>query len=266
MKQTAIERAFLKAAEQRRCAFVPYVTGGFPEPSTCEKLLLALAENGADIVEVGLPFSDPMADGPTIQWASRVALDNGTTPAAVFDMIARSQARLSCPVVLMTYYNPMLKMGLSEFARRATEAGVAGVVIPDLPPEEADEWLEAATDRLDTIFLVAPTTPRSRMQWIMSKSGGFVYYVSMTGVTGSDFVVSDQILDDVREAAALSPLPLAVGFGISTPEHARKLGAVADGVIVGSALIREIRSYSEPSAQISAVARMATDLSRALVR
>lgn len=266
MRQSAIERAFLKAAEERRCAFVPYLTGGYPETSTCEKLLLALADNGADVVEVGLPFSDPMADGPTIQWASRVALDNGTTPATVFDMISRSRVHLRCPVVLMTYYNPMLRMGLSEFAQRACEAGVSGVIVPDLPPEEADEWLEASTDSLDTIFLVAPTTPRERMRWIMSRSRGFVYYVSMTGVTGSDFAVSERMLDDVRDAVTLSPLPVAVGFGISTPEQARELGAVADGVIVGSAIIREIRSCSEPSAQIASVARMSADLSRALVR
>jgi len=266
MKQSSIEGAFLKAAEERRCAFVPYLTGGFPEPSTCEKLLMVLADNGADVIEVGLPFSDPLADGPTIQWSSRVALDNGATPATVFDTIARSRKRLNCPVVLMTYYNPVLKMGLAEFAKRACEAGVAGVVIPDLPPEEADQWLEAAADRLDTIFLVAPTTPRPRMQWIMSKSGGFVYYVSMTGVTGSDFAVSEQMLDDMRNAVALSPLPVAVGFGISTPEQARKLGSVADGVIVGSALIREIRACEEPKEQIAAVARMAADLSKALGR
>jgi len=231
------------------------------------EILFALERAGADILELGVPFSDPMADGPTIQWAGQKALENGMTPPRLFDMVRRFASSASTPMVVMTYFNPILRMGLEAFAGRAADSGISGVIIPDLPPEEAKQWREAAMKHgLDTIFLVAPTTPASRIEWISSRSSGFLYYVSMTGVTGSAFEISDNMLDQIRLARRASGLPVAVGFGISTPDQAARLAETADGVIVGSAMIRVVQAEEKPAAQIGAVSRLAAALSRALIR
>jgi tryptophan synthase alpha chain len=267
MIKSPIEQALRTAHSEDRCAFIPFLTGGFPDEATCGDILAALAENGADVIEVGLPFSDPMADGPTIQFSSCQALENETTPESVFRIIEKAKARTSCPFVIMTYYNPVLRMGLTEFAKRAKDAGTNGVIVPDMPPEEADEWLDAATGAgLDTIFLVAPTTPPERMAWIASLSRGFLYYVSVTGVTGAAFSVSDELASGIAAARAVSKTPVAVGFGISKPAEAHALAQVADGVIVGSAFIREIQSQASPPAQVSAVRGLAASLRAALSR
>lgn len=265
MMSTAVETALRQVTSKGRCGFIPYVTAGFPDTSTCLEIITALADNGADVIEVGLPFSDPLADGPTIQLSSRKALDNGITPIGVLDMVRRAKERISCPVVVMTYVNPVFRMGFQQFAAKSKDSGVDGVIIPDLPPEEADEWIEAAEQHgLETIFLVAPTTPQDRLEWIGSISSGFLYYVSMTGVTGSDFAVSDEMITNVRGAKSVSRVPVAVGFGISTPDQARSIAGDADGVIVGSALIREMLSHEGSAEQISAVSRLAASLSAAL--
>ncbi len=265
--RSPIEQAFFNARAEGRCAFIPFLTAGFPDPSTCVEILAGLAGEGADVIEVGLPFSDSPADGPTIQQASRTALDNGMTPDNVFRIVSRARSRFTSPVVLMTYFNPVWKMGHAEFARRAADAGVAGVIIPDLPPEEADEWIEAADlHDLDTIFLVAPNTPSERMKTIISKTRGFLYYVSTTGVTGTDIVVSSEMMAHVEHTRASSSVPVAVGFGISTAEQARAVARVADGLIVGSALIREIQTRSDPTAQVDAVCGLASSLTAALQR
>lgn len=257
--------AFEHVHANGHCAFVPYVTAGFPDASTCLEIIRTLAENGADVIEVGLPFSDPLADGPTIQQSSRQALDRGITPGGVLELVRRAKEQIDCPVVLMTYVNPVFRMGFARFASAAKNAGVDGVIIPDLPPEEADEWLQAAQhEGLDTIFLVAPTTTRDRMELVSSLSRGFLYYVSMTGVTGSDVAVSEELLNCVREAKEVSRVPVAVGFGISTPDQAHSIAGEADGVIVGSALIRAIQAHESADAQISAVAGLASSLSSAL--
>jgi tryptophan synthase alpha chain len=259
--QTAINRAL--AAE--RCAFIPFLTGGFPNPDTCVELLKALADHGADVIEVGVPFSDPLADGPTIQTASRSALDNGVTPFVVFDVVARAATQTSCPIVLMTYFNPVLRIGLTEFAREAKESGCAGVIIPDLPADEAAEWVEVSRGfDLDTIFLVAPTTPPQRMQFIASLSRGFLYYVSTTGVTGSACAISDEMVAQIKLAKSLSPVPVAVGFGIAAPDQARAFAPLVDGIIVGSAFIRQIQSCQTAGDQVAAVSRLAASLSAAL--
>jgi tryptophan synthase alpha chain len=262
---STIEQSFARARETNRCAFVPYVTGGFPDYATCEEIIVALDRNGADVIEVGIPFSDPLADGPTIQTSSRKALDNGTTPAGVLDLVARVVPRLSSPVVLMTYVNPVMKMGFPEFASRAKVAGAAGVIIPDLPPEEAEEWVQAARAcDLDTIFLVAPTTPPARMESIAALSRGFLYYVSTTGVTGGATAVSDEMLQHIGHARAASRIPVAIGFGIALPEQARALAGKVDGVIVGSALVRKIQEHDTAREQVQAVSELAASLSTAL--
>lgn len=265
--ESRIEASIRQAGASNRCAFIPFLTGGFPNPATCVDILSSLADAGADVIEVGLPFSDPLADGPTIQHASQLALSGGVTPETVFNVIAQAGSKIECPMVLMTYVNPIFRMGVEEFASRAKDSGLAGVIVPDLPPEEADEWLEAAhKNNLDTIFLVAPTTPMERKRRIISKTRGFLYYVSMTGVTGSGFTLSDETMNDINETKNSSDTPVAVGFGISTPEQARKLADVADGVIVGSAIIREIQAHDSSKEQVDAVLRLATSLSKALVR
>jgi tryptophan synthase alpha chain len=265
--RSSIEQAIFTARDEERCAFIPFLTAGFPDTSTCVEILAALANEGADVIEVGLPFSDPLADGPTIQWASRTALDNGMTPDGVFRIVSQARSRFASPVVIMTYFNPVRKMGEVEFARRAADAGVSGVIIPDLPPEEADQWLEAAElHGLDPIFLVAPNTPNDRMKTIISKTRGFLYYVSTTGVTGTDIAVSPELTAHVKRTRASSDVPVAVGFGISTAEQARAVARVADGLIVGSALIREIQTRSDPVAQVDAACSLASVLTAGLQR
>lgn len=267
MMESIIEASIRRATAANRCAFIPFLTGGFPSPATCVDILSSLADAGADVIEVGLPFSDPLADGPTIQQASQIALKGGVTPETVFDVIAHAGSKVKCPMVLMTYVNPVFRMGVEEFALRAKDSGVAGVIVPDLPPEEADEWLEAANkNNLDTIFLVAPTTPPERKRHIISKTRGFLYYVSMTGVTGSGCTLSDETMNDIHETRNSSHVPVAVGFGISTPEQAKELSGVADGVIVGSAIIREIQAHDSSKDQVDAALRLAASLSKALIR
>ena len=263
----SIADAFRKAESEDRAAFIPFLTAGYPDYATAEEILVALEDNGADVIEIGLPFSDPLADGPTIQHSSRMALDNGVTPPEVFRFVSKVRSRLSCPLVIMTYVNPVLSMGLAGFAAQTKETGASGVIIPDLPPEEADDWIKAAGEHdVDTIFLVAPNTPLSRVEFVASKTSGFLYYVSMTGTTGSDVVLSDDVLSHLSQVRAMSKAPVAIGFGISQPEHGRTLARQADGVIVGSAIIREITAHENPKARVQAVAEFAQSMSRALSR
>jgi tryptophan synthase alpha chain len=260
-----ISQAFHQAQARGEAAFIPFMTAGFPDRITFLDILQALNQAGADLIEVGLPFSDPLADGPVIQKSSQMALENGITPAQVLDLIAEARPKLTCPMVVMTYYNPVLRMGLDNFASRAAAAGVSGLIIPDLPPEEADPWLEVAAKRdLDTIFMVAPTTPPDRRRMIAELSRGFLYYVSLTGVTGSGFAVTDQLVTEIRELKQISTAPVAVGFGVSGPAEAKPLAAAADGVIVGSALIRQVLSETDPGRQVALVAELAASIKAAL--
>ncbi|MBW2618392.1 MAG: tryptophan synthase subunit alpha [Deltaproteobacteria bacterium] len=260
-----ISQAFAQAKAEGSAAFIPFMTAGFPDPETFIEILTALDDSGADLIEVGLPFSDPLADGPTIQAASRRALELGVTPERVFDLIAQAKARIKSPLVLMTYFNPILRRGLADFAARTKESGASGVIVPDLPPEEAGDWLVAAEEAgLETIFMVAPTTTPERLERILAVSRGFVYFVSLTGVTGADFFVSPQLVADLRRLRAQSLVPVAVGFGVSTPGQAQALAPAADGVIVGSALIRAVQDSDHGPAQTTAVAELAVALKRAL--
>jgi len=265
MMKSDIDQVFDQMRRSGSCAFIPYLTAGFPDPATCLEILITLGDSGADIIEVGIPFSDPLADGPVIQWASRRALDMGMTVASVFDVVEKARRWLKCPVVLMTYCNPLFKIGPSRFAQRAQEAGVSGVIVPDLPVDEADTWVEAA-DRhgLDTIFLVGPNTTLPRMRDIVARTRGFLYYVSMTGVTGSNLTLSESLFRHIDQIRSLSDVPIAVGFGVSSPDHARSLAAPADGVIVGSELIRQISRESDSREQIAAAGRLAAAMSAAL--
>lgn len=236
-----IDAAFARLKREKRKALIAYVTGGFPSLPAMDKTVKDLQGAGVDIVEVGVPFSDPIADGPTIQWTSQKALESGATLVKILNWVRRFRSSSALPVVLMTYYNPVFHRGLDRFAREAAEAGVDGLVVPDLIPEEAGP-LRAALDRkgIHLIALVAPTTPLRRQKWIAEQSRGFLYAVSLTGVTGSRTGVGTDVPAFLRGLRRVSPVPVAVGFGISRGQDARRLAPSADGVIVGSALMQRL--------------------------
>ncbi len=226
----------------KRAALVTFVTGGDPALETTVPLLHALVEAGADVLEVGIPFSDPMADGPVIQMSHQRALAHGTTITDVLAMVATFRERNTrTPVVLMGYVNPVEAMGYGVFAQACARAGVDGVILVDLPPEEAGEWLAAARQAaVDRVFLLAPTSPPERMRLIGEASSGFVYYVALKGVTGAAHLDIGTVGKQLGAVRALVDLPIGVGFGVQDAQSARALGEVADAVIVGSALIRRL--------------------------
>ncbi len=263
----ALGKCFAQAQTRGRAAFIPYATGGFPSPELCQEIILAYDQAGAEVIEIGLPFSDPVADGPVIQSASFQALQAGATPLGVLRMLAGVRARVKAQVVLMSYYNPVRACGLDEFASRARDSGASGVIIPDLPPEEAAPWVEAARKRgLDTIFMVAPTTPRDRLDFILSVCRGFLYYVSQTGVTGSGLQVGDELREGLTQVREASPWPVAVGFGVATPQQGQALAPLADGVVVGSALVKTVLEAASPEQGLERAAALARELSASLQR
>jgi tryptophan synthase alpha chain len=236
-----ISTAFAARRARNRAALVPYVTAGHPAADSTVPLLEALAESGADVIELGIPFSDPLADGPTIQRSSFTSLGNGTTVAHVISDLARFRRAAATPVVLFTYLNPVMRFGLDRFLSEAAAAGANGLLLTDLP-SGADPALEdlVVASELDLIRLVAPTTPIERVPEVARGGSGFLYYISRTGVTGARAALRSGLEEEVRAIRSVVALPVAVGFGISTPEQAARVGAVADGVVVGSALVRTI--------------------------
>jgi tryptophan synthase alpha chain len=235
-----INRTFDLLKEKNQSALIPFIMAGDPDIRTTEALVFKMAEAGADIVELGVPFSDPLADGPTIQSASQRALKNGINLKDIFSLVERLK-EVNIPLVLMTYFNPIFKYGLREFAEDCQKSGVDGVIIPDLPPEEAGPWIQEARRRgLDTIFLIAPTSPPNRIRLVSRCSRGFIYYVSITGVTGTREKLPEELELAVKAIKEQSRKWVAVGFGISTPEQAKRISLFADGVIVGSAVVKMI--------------------------
>jgi tryptophan synthase alpha chain len=235
---------FTSLRERGETALVTFVTAGDPDLATTEQVVLELELAGVDVIELGVPFSDPMADGPTIQLSSERALAAGTTLPAILEMVQRLRSRTQVPIVLMGYFNPIFAYGAERFAADAAAAGVDGVLVVDLPPEESDE-LKGATDRsgLDLIFLLTPTSDSARVEAVSRLGSGFIYYVSVTGVTGARSSVADTLADRVTEVRGALNLPLVVGFGISDPTQAAKIAEVADGVVVGSALVKYFEKY-----------------------
>lgn len=227
----------LRARGER--ALVTYFTAGDPSLETTRALVAEAARRGADVIELGIPFSDPLADGPVIQRASQRALAAGTSVVRVLETVGRLREGVTAPVVLLTYYNPVLAFGLAAFARTAAEAGVDGLIVADLPPEEAGP-LARETDAagIDLVHLVAPTSTPARVRLIARRSRGFVYLVSLTGVTGVRDRLPADLAEQIRRLRLVTTLPVCVGFGIGSPEQARAAAALADGVIVGSALVR----------------------------
>ncbi|HBA88761.1 MAG TPA: tryptophan synthase subunit alpha [Geobacter sp.] len=225
-------------------ALVTFVTAGDPDLATTEQVVLELERAGADLIELGVPFSDPMADGPTIQLSSERALASGTTLPAILELVARLRQRTQIPIVLMGYFNPIFAYGAERFAYDAAQAGVDALLVVDLPPEEAAE-LKGATDScgLDLIFLLTPTSDGSRVESVSRLGSGFIYYVSVTGVTGARTEVADTLAARVTEVRGALDLPMVVGFGISTPEQAGQVAKDADGVVIGSALVKYFEKY-----------------------
>jgi tryptophan synthase alpha chain len=254
-RKGSIQRKFRALADARELGLIAYVTAGDPSLDASARIVLAAAEAGADIIELGVPFSDPVADGPVIQRASERALRNGATLAGILELVRDLRAHTDVPLVLFSYFNPILQMGLKKFAESAAQAGADGVLATDLTPEEADEY--RATQQahgLDTIFLAAPTSTDQRLERIAKASSGFLYLVSRTGVTGAREALAEGLPHLVRRIRNLTTLPIAVGFGISLPSHVSVLGGIADAVVVGSALMAEVESAASVDAAVAAVA------------
>ena len=236
-----IETTFNRLRAQGEKALIPYIMAGDPDLETTEALVPALEAVGADLIELGVPFSDPIADGPTIQEAAERSLKNRTSLRGVLRLVRRLRRKTQVPLILMTYYNLIFQYGVDAFSRDAVAAGVDGVIIPDLPPEEGSELVAASRKTgLSTIFLLAPTSDMDRIRRVSAVTSGFLYYVSLTGITGARLSAESEIREKVAEIRRHTPVPIGVGFGISTPEQAGRISRFADGVIVGSALVRVI--------------------------
>ncbi len=247
-----IEAKFRELHSRGDGALVAYLTGGDPDPKAFLANSTALIEGGADIVEVGIPFSDPIADGPVIQASSMRALSQGATPKGVLGLIRELSSQFPVPFVVLSYYNPILAMGLDRFLKKSRESGVDGIVVPDLPVEESDEFKNLALKHnIDNIYLAAPNTSRNRLRTVLDKSKGFLYLVSLYGVTGPRDSLSPQALEAVKTVKSLArgKIPVSAGFGISQPEHVSAvIQSGADGAIVGSALVRIVGNYiDDPS-------------------
>jgi len=242
-------------------ALIAYLTVGYPTLATTYEVASVLANNGCDIIELGIPFSDPLADGATIQKASYQALQQGITPQVCLEAAYQLHQRITTPLVFMSYYNPILSFGLEAFCRASVKAGIDGIIIPDLPPEEGAE-LEASTKKLnlDLIYLLAPTSTEERISLVAEKSQGFIYLVSLTGVTGARQTLPPELEEFVRRVRQRAHQPLCVGFGVANPEQARRAARIADGVIVGSRLIQLI----EQDATFSSLKSFALSLRQAL--
>lgn len=238
-----IASLFERKRAEGRPALIAYLTAGDPDPSLTARLVLALERGGADLIELGVPFSDPIADGPVIQRGADRALKAGTTMKRVLEIAAEIRQKSEIPLLLFTYLNPALRYGFEALARDAVRAGVDGCLLTDVSVEEASPYVAACrAQQLDTVFLAAPTSTERRLALVAEYSSGFIYLVSRTGVTGEQASVAESASDLVRRMRAVSSLPLAVGFGISTPAQVAEVGAIADGVVIGSAIVRCIEN------------------------
>ena len=262
---TRIEKRFSDLRGKSEKALIAYITAGDSSLEVTERLIPALAAAGVDLLEIGVPFSDPTADGPVIQAAAQRALKKGVTLDKVLGMIKRTRMLSDIPVVLFGYYNPIFSYGVGKFAQRAKDAGVDGILVVDLPPEEAHE-LRRYTDPagIDFISLIAPTTDDERIKKVVAKAQGFLYYISVTGVTGTKKPQIADIKKDVARIRRFSNLPVVVGFGISTPRQAGEIAAHADGVVVGSAFVRLIDENREGDDLVSLVAGYAAEIKKSL--
>lgn len=258
---SAIDEVFKRCAKEKRAAFIPFLMAGDPSLSATGEYLEALVEGGADLIELGVPFSDPIADGPVNQRAAVRALAAGTKLSGILQLIARQRDRLGVPIVLFTYYNPLHSRGVARFAEQAAASGVDGVLCVDLPPEEGGELVTALAEHgVDSIFLLAPTSTPERVEKVAQCSTGFVYYVSRTGVTGERERLPPELVQEVRKLRKKLAQPLAVGFGLSTPQQVAEVARIAQGVVVGSALVRLVEEGAGPEELAARVRELAAPL------
>ena len=260
-----IGKKFKDLSSRDEKALITFITAGDPELKRTEEIIYALERGGADIIELGIPFSEPMADGPTIQASSERALKNRINIQDILNTVRDIRRNDDIPIILFGYYNPIFNYGLKDFARDARDAGVDGVLVVDLPPEEADE-LKVHTDRngLDLIFLLTPTSDEHRMSLVASKAKGFIYYVSVTGVTGARKELPVEIRESVERARRFTDLPICVGFGISTSEQARRFAEFVDGIVVGSAIVRIIEENQRSSELLDKIERFVNGLKQGM--
>jgi tryptophan synthase alpha chain len=260
-----IDRTFAALRARGEKALIPYVMLGDPDVETTEALALAAAAAGADLLEIGIPFSDPLADGPVLQRAAERALTQKVTLVDALALVRRLRATVQIPLMFMTYYNLIFQYGDVRLATEAAAAGVDGLIVPDLPPEEAGPLDAAARAAgLHLIYLIAPTTPASRIKLIAERAGGFLYYVSLTGITGSKLPALDEVGQGVSRIKRVTDLPVAVGFGVSTPDEAGRIARVADGVIVASALIKRLQGQPDARRRREELAAYVASLKAAL--
>ena len=267
MTQTGTDRitaAFAQALQNQTAALMPYFTLGYPDAATSLAIIEAIAPY-SDLLELGVPFSDPLADGPTVQHSTQVSLENGTTTASCLEMVRELRRRgVQTPILLMGYVNPILAYGEANYVGDAVAAGADGFIVPDLPPEEAEDFDEkTAVAGLSLIHFLAPTSNQSRIDRVAPRARGFIYLVSVTGVTGARSQVQGDLASFVNRVRTKTAVPLAVGFGISTPQQAAEVGQVADGVIVGSALINAVNAAED---KVAAAVRFVKALREGLVR
>lgn len=260
-----ISETFKALAAKKEKALIPYIMAGDPSLDLTESLVLALEQAGADLIELGVPFSDPIADGPVIQKAAERALQSGTSLRRILAMVKTLRTKTQIPLILMTYYNTIMAMGEKNFCQEAVKAGIDGVIVPDMPPEEADTLQKAAEAHGPClIYLLAPTSTSNRKTEVIRRTHGFIYYVSITGITGAKLQGLPDIEKTVRALRKKAKKPIAVGFGIATPEDARKMAAFADGVIVGSALVKIIAQHQQDSALLKKVSTFTRQLKAAI--
>ena len=264
---TRITARFHKLRESGEMGLIPYLTAGDPSLAATESFVLSLAAAGADVIELGVPFSDPVADGPTIERAIERSLAAGTTLRRVLDLVRSLRAKTDVPLMLFSYYNPVLQMGLDHFAQQAAAAGADGALITDLTPEESADYRAAmAKHGLDTIFLAAPTSTDERLARIAEVSSGFLYVISRTGVTGAKDTLPEDLPSLIRRVRRATQLPIAVGFGVSLPGHVSLLGGLADAAVVGSALVDEIERADSIDAASQALGARVRSLKHAAVQ
>jgi len=262
---TSVSECFAELKANHQCALIPFLTAGDPDLETTTKALTILAEKGADLIELGVPYSDPLADGPVIQAAATRALKNGVNLNDVLEIVKNVQPQVTVPIILFSYYNPIFYRGAEQFLTQIASAGVKGLVVPDLPLEEAENFLNIAQEKgIEVILLVAPTSPIERIKQIASKSQGFIYLVSVTGVTGVRTEVQTRVKDLITQLKAVTDKPIGVGFGISEPSQATQIKEWgADGVIVGSAFVKKL-NHENPEEGLSAIASLCSSLKEAI--
>lgn len=261
-----LDRRFEDLKQRGEKALIVYIMAGDPSLQDTEELVLGLERSGADVIELGVPFSDPIADGPVIQQAAERALRSGTSLRRILTMVAGLRRRTQIPLVLMAYYNTIHAYGEATFCRDAVQAGVDGLIVPDMPLEESGPLKDPAEEAgLDLVFLLAPTSTPARRAAVAKASKGFIYYVSLTGITGAKLTDVGNVEENVRRIRKVTRVPISVGFGVATPHDAARIAAVADGVIVGSAIVKEIAAHQQEPGLVTSVGTFASSLKHAML-